>query len=87
MNYYQEPLNHPKLKELIKKLQMPAANLLRTSEPIYHKLKLGEKIEKMSEKELIDLMIQYPDLMQRPIIEHGDRAVIGRPTEKIREII
>jgi arsenate reductase len=66
---------------------MPAANLLRTGEPIYRELKLGEKIEKMSEKELIDLMIQYPDLMQRPIIEHGDRAVIGRPTEKIREII
>ena len=66
---------------------MPAAGLLRTGEPIYRELKLAEKIGKMSEKELIDLMIQYPDLMQRPIIEHGDRAVIGRPTEKIREII
>jgi arsenate reductase (glutaredoxin) len=60
---------------------------MRTGEPIYRELKLAEKIGNMSEDELIDLMIQYPDLMQRPIIEHGDRAVIGRPTEKIREII
>jgi len=80
-------LTHTKLKELLQKLRIPAANLLRTGEPIYRELKLAEKIAKMSEKELIDLMIQYPDLMQRPIIEHGDRAVIGRPTERIREIL
>jgi arsenate reductase len=68
-------------------LRIPASNLLRTGEPIYKELKLSEKVGNLSEKELIDLMIQYPDLMQRPIIEHGDRAVIGRPTEKIREIL
>ena len=71
----------------MKKLKIPAANLLRTGEPIYRELKMAERVGKMSEKELIDLMIQYPDLMQRPIIERGDRAVIGRPTEKIREIL
>ena len=87
INYYQEPLTHNKLKELLKKLRIPAAKLMRTGEPIYKELNLAEKIGKLSEKELIDLMIQYPDLMQRPIIEHGDRAVIGRPTEKIREIL
>jgi arsenate reductase (glutaredoxin) len=66
---------------------MPAMDLLRQGEPRYRELKLAERKAKMSEKELIDLMIQYPDLMQRPIIERGDRAVIGRPTEKIREIL
>jgi arsenate reductase (glutaredoxin) len=80
-------LTHAKLKVLLKKLGMPAAGLLRIGEPIYRELKLAERIKKMTEMELIDLMIQHPDLMQRPIIEHGDRAVIGRPTEKIREII
>ena len=87
INYYQEPLTHAKLRQLLKRLKMPAASLLRTGEPVYRDLKLAERIEHMSEKELIDLMIQHPDLMQRPIIEHGDRAVIGRPTEKIREIL
>ena len=87
INYYQKPLTATKLKELLKKLKMPAMDLLRQGEPRYRELKLVERKAKMSEKELIDLMIQYPDLMQRPIIERGDRAVIGRPTEKIREIL
>ncbi len=66
---------------------MRAADLLRTSEPVYRELGLAEKKDRMREDELIDLMIQHPDLMQRPIIEVGNRAVIGRPTEKIREIL
>jgi arsenate reductase len=80
-------LTRPRLKELLKKLKMPAANLLREGEPIYRELKLAERKKNMSEEELIDLMIKHPDLMQRPIIERGNRAVIGRPTEKIREIL
>ena len=87
MNYYQEPLTHTKLKELLKKLKMPAANLLREGEPVYRELKLSERKQKMSDDELIDLMLQHPDLMQRPIIERGNRAVIGRPTENIRELL
>lgn len=65
---------------------MRAAELLRTGETVYKDLKLAGRKDKMSEDEIIDLMIQHPDLMQRPIIESGDRAVIGRPTEKIREL-
>jgi arsenate reductase (glutaredoxin) len=87
VNYYQEPLTHTKLKQLLKKLKMPAADLLRASEPVYRELKLGERKTRMREDELIDLMIRHPDLMQRPIIERGDRAVIGRPTEKIRDLL
>jgi arsenate reductase len=87
VNYYQEPLTHTKLKELLKKLGMPASNLLREREPVYHELKLAERKTNMSEEELIDLMIKHPDLMQRPIIERGNRAVIARPTEKIFDIL
>ena len=87
MNYYEEPLTHTKLKELLEKLGVPAANLLRQGEPIYRELKLAERKQNMSEEELIDLMIKHPDLMQRPIIERGNRAVIARPTEKIFDIL
>ena len=66
---------------------MRAADLLREKEAAYRELKLAEKKASMREDELIDLMIRHPDLMQRPIIERGDRAVIGRPTEKIRELL
>jgi arsenate reductase len=71
----------------LKKLNIPAADLLRTGEPIYRELKLADRKARMSDEELIDLMIQHPDLMQRPIIERGNRAVIGRPTEKTRDLL
>lgn len=66
---------------------MSAKDLLREGEPTYKELKLGEKRDRMSEDQLIDLMIEHPDLMQRPIIERGNKAVIARPTERIRELL
>src|SRR5262245_7687779 len=79
INYYEQPLSHKKLKELLKKMNMKAADVLRDSEPIYRELGLGKKKDQMSDDELIDLMIQHPDLIQRPIVERGDRAVLARP--------
>jgi arsenate reductase (glutaredoxin) len=87
VNYYQQPLTAAKLKQLLKKLKLPASALLREGEALYRDLKLREKKASMSEDQLIDLMIRHPDLMQRPIIERADRAVIGRPTEKILELL
>ena len=40
-----------------------------------------------SKEELIDLMIEHPDLLQRPIVERGERAVLGRPTENVKELL
>lgn len=59
--------------------------LLRTSEAVYKELKLGQR--EVSDDELIRLMAGNPDLIQRPIVERGDRAVLGRPTERIRELL
>jgi arsenate reductase len=60
-------------------------DLLRTNEAIYRELDLGGRA--LSDDELIKLMIAYPDLIQRPIIERGHRAVLGRPTENILMLI
>ena len=59
--------------------------LLRTSEAIYHKLGLGKN--ELSDDELIALMVKHPDLIQRPIVERGDRAVLGRPPENIKSLL
>lgn len=85
VNYYIEPFSKKKLNELLKKMNMKPSELLRKNEDAYKKLKT--KIEKMSEDEILSLMIENPDLVQRPIIEVGDKAILARPPEKIKEIL
>src|SRR5215207_7247584 len=85
VNYYVEPLSRKKLSELLRKMNLKPRDLLRKSEPVYKELGLGE--DKFSDSELIALMVEHPDLIQRPIVERGDRAVLGRPTENVRELL
>jgi len=85
VNYYTEPLSRKKLTELLRKMDMKPRELLRKSEPVYKELGLSE--DKFSDSELIALMIEHPDLIQRPIVERGERAVLGRPTENVKELL
>lgn len=85
INYYVEPLSQAKLTELLKKMGIPARDLLRTSEGIYKELGLAKK--ELSDKEIIALMAKHPDLIQRPIVERGAKAVLGRPVENIRSLM
>ena len=85
VNYYLAPLGENKLRELIKKLGIEPRELLRTGEPIYRELGLGKK--DFSDDEIISLMVKHPDLIQRPIVERGARAVLGRPTENVRTLL
>ena len=59
--------------------------LLRTGEAKYRELGLGNG--EFSDDELIRLMAEHPELIQRPIVERGERAVLGRPTERIKELL
>jgi arsenate reductase len=85
INYYLEPLSEKKLTELIKKMGIKPRELLRTSEQIYRELGLGKK--ELSDDEIIKLMAKHPDLIQRPIVERGDGAVLGRPTENVKALL
>ncbi len=85
VNYYLEPIPKTKLKELLSKMGMRPRDLLRAKEPIYKQLKLAEK--DLSDNQLIDLMVKHPDLIQRPIIEKGKRAILARPPERLKEIL
>lgn len=85
VNYYVQPLTRKKLTELIRKMNLKPRDLLRKGEPVYKELRLAE--DKFSDSELIALMIEHPDLLQRPIVERGDRAVLGRPTENVKELL
>jgi arsenate reductase len=50
-----------------------------------YELGLGKK--EFSDDEIISLMVEHPDLIQRPIVERGDRAVLGRPTENVKALL
>jgi len=85
VNYYLAPLAEKKLRALIKKLGIKPRGLLRTSEGIYRELGLGKK--DFSDNQIVTLMVKHPDLIQRPIVERGARAVLGRPVENVNELL
>lgn len=72
------------LRGLLQKLGIPAFELVRTSEPIYQK-KYADKT--LTDEQWIDTLVAHPVLLQRPIFIAGDQAVIGRPVERIYEIL
>ena len=85
INYYNQPLSEKKLRDLIKKMGIKPRELLRTSESVYRELGLGKK--DFSDDQIVSLMVKYPDLIQRPIVERGNRAVLGRPTENVKALL
>ena len=85
VNYYIEPLSEKKLRELLKKMGIKPRELLRTSEAVYRELELGKK--EFSDDQIVSLMVEHPDLIQRPIVERGERAVLGRPVENVKALL
>lgn len=85
INYYLEPLGEEKLRELLRKMKLKPRDILRTSEAIYRELGLGKN--EFTDDALIALMVKHPDLIQRPIVERGQRAVLGRPTDNVKELL
>ncbi len=85
VRYLETPLNAAQIKVLLGKLGISARQLLRTGEDEYKMLQLAD--ESLSEAQLIDAIAQHPKLMERPILEVGDKAVIGRPPENVLELL
>ncbi|QXI04830.1 putative protein YfgD [Pseudomonas fluorescens] len=85
VRYLETPLSAAQIKALLSKLGISARQLLRSGEDEYKMLQLAD--ESLSEAQLIDAIAQHPKLMERPILEAGDKAVIGRPPENILELL
>jgi len=84
VNYYIKPFSRTKLQSLLKKMNMKPSELLRKNEKVYKDLKFKEK--NYTENQILDLMIEHPDLVQRPIVEKGEHTILARPVEKIKEL-
>jgi arsenate reductase (glutaredoxin) len=85
VDYYTDPIPKTKLHELLRKMKMPARELLRTKEEVYRRLRLADR--DLTDDEIVDLMVKHPDLIQRPIVEKGSRAILARPAERLKEIL
>lgn len=85
INYYERPFTKSRLKALLKKANLSTKDVLRTKENIYKELGLAKKT--LSEDTILDLMITHPDLIQRPLVERGDRAMLARPAETVKKIL
>lgn len=84
VNYYETPLSKTRLKALLKKGGLNARDVLRAKEEKYKTLGLA-KTDK-SDDELIELMIAYPDLLQRPLVETGQTVILARPADTVKQL-
>ncbi|BCJ08407.1 MULTISPECIES: arsenate reductase (glutaredoxin) [unclassified Pseudomonas] len=85
VRYLETPPDAATLEQLLAKLGIGARQLLRTGEDEYKALELANPA--LSDAQLIKAMVEHPKLIERPILVAGDKAVVGRPPEKVLEIL
>ena len=85
VRYLETPLDAAQLRSLLAKLGLSARQLLRTGEDEYKTLNLADP--SLSEEQLVAAIAQHPKLMERPILQAGEKAIIGRPPENVLEIL
>jgi arsenate reductase len=83
VKYLESNPSKEEITDLLSKLQISVKELMRTKEELYKELELKDEVD---EKKLIDAMVKYPKLIERPIVITEKGAVIGRPPEKILEL-
>ncbi|GIW42010.1 MAG: arsenate reductase [Candidatus Binatia bacterium] len=84
VEYLKEPLSFEELKKLQRLLGLSPREWVRKGEEEYKKAKLGPE---SSDDDILRAMAKYPILMERPIVVRGKRAVVGRPPEKVLELL
>jgi arsenate reductase len=84
VKYLETPLNFNELSVIIQKLKITPIELIRTKETIWIDNFKGKIL---SDKEIIQTMVDYPILIERPIAVYGEKAVIARPLNRIKEIL
>ncbi len=83
-DYVKNPLSEAEIRGVLKRLGLRPKDVLRTKDPAFQQLGLtGDE----PDAQLIAAMAEHPTLLQRPIGVEGDRAVVGRPPERLLELV
>ncbi len=85
VRYLETPPSADELKQILARLGISPRQLLRSGEEDYKTLNLADPT--LTDEQIIDAMVAHPKLIERPILVAGDVAVIGRPPEKVLEIL
>jgi arsenate reductase len=84
VDYHVTGLTEAQIRDLLAKADAAPLDFVRAREPLYAELVAGRNL---SDDELIALMAEHPQLVQRPIVVRGDRAVLARPVERVLELL
>ena len=84
VNYFLDPLDEITLREILNKAGLSPRDVIRTRDRVYSELNLDS--DDLSDDVLLAALVEYPSLLQRPIVVRGDRAVLGRPIENVRAL-
>ncbi|NNE65628.1 MAG: arsenate reductase [Pyrinomonadaceae bacterium] len=79
VNYFTDPLDEKKLRQLLKKAGIGPFSVLRKRDKVFKENKLTEDTP---DDELFRLLAEHPSLLERPIVEYGNKAVVARPIDK-----
>jgi len=82
--YLKEPLTFEDVKDIINILEIKPIEIIRKNENDW---KLNFKGKELSDNEIIQAIVDFPKLLERPIVTNLDKAVIGRPPENISNIL
>jgi arsenate reductase len=85
VDFHIAPLGADEIRDLLRLAGLRPRDVLRTREPVYAQLALGER--DLTDDELIRELAKHPQLLQRPIVVSGDRAVLARPVERVLELL
>jgi len=86
INYLTDPPTQKELSAILKKLGMTPKELIRFKEPVADKLRIKSS-DNRPDAEWLKLMVENPILIERPIVIASQKAVIGRPPEKVLDLI
>ena len=83
INFFEQPMTADLLKQLLRSAGLKPSEALRTNDAVYKEKVAGKTL---GDEELIRLMVKHPELIQRPLVVKGKKAVLARPAEKLTEL-